>query len=163
MTFIVMAHNFQISTECQEDERLGLLGIKSFFLSNDNTFKNYNNPFDSWVGANCCNWDRVKCSNDDDLSSTAHVIELFLYDLLSYDPNNNTTSLLSASLFQDLKQLKTLDLSYNAFSHFTANQGVLCIFNFFLSLPIYIYSNLFHSKLIDNLCCFSFPSIFRTQ
>uniref|UniRef100_A0A1S3CFZ2 Leucine-rich repeat-containing N-terminal plant-type domain-containing protein n=1 Tax=Cucumis melo TaxID=3656 RepID=A0A1S3CFZ2_CUCME len=124
MTFIVMAHNFQISTECQEDERLGLLGIKSFFLSNDNTFKNYNNPFDSWVGANCCNWDRVKCSNDDDLSSTAHVIELFLYDLLSYDPNNNTTSLLSASLFQDLKQLKTLDLSYNAFSHFTANQGL---------------------------------------
>ena len=148
MMFIVLAHSFQISIECEEDERLGLLGIKSFFLSNDNTFKNYNNPFDSWVGANCCNWDRVKCNNDDDLTSTAHVIELFLYDLLSYDPNNNSpTSLLNASLFQDLKQLKTLDLSYNGFSRFTANQG-MCIFifllSFFLSLPILTYCNLFH-------------------
>ena len=135
MMFIVLAHSFQISIECEEDERLGLLGIKSFFLSYDNTFKNSNNPFDSWVGANCCNWDRVKCDNDDDLTSTAYVIELFLHDLLSYDPNNNNpTSLLNASLFQDLKQLKTLDLSYNTFSHFTANQGMY-IFNFFPFFP----------------------------
>ncbi|XP_031744356.1 receptor-like protein 15 [Cucumis sativus] len=152
MMFIVLAHSFQISIECEEDERLGLLGIKSFFLSYDNTFKNSNNPFDSWVGANCCNWDRVKCDNDDDLTSTAYVIELFLHDLLSYDPNNNNpTSLLNASLFQDLKQLKTLDLSYNTFSHFTANQG----FNHFSSFDkletLNLTGNYFENQIIPSL------------
>ena len=120
-TVMILVSDLQVCNGCVEEERLSLLHMKSIFLSYDIPHVFHKSPFPSWVGSNCCNWERVKCD-----TSGIHVVELSLYELFSdehYRGLDENYHLLNLSLFQNFKELKTLDLTYNAFNEITGNQG----------------------------------------
>jgi len=63
------------SDGCLENERIGLLQIKSYILSLGR--EEWNElELDSWVekSSDCCVWNRVKCSN---ISTQQHVTHCF--------------------------------------------------------------------------------------
>ncbi|XP_017979553.1 PREDICTED: uncharacterized protein LOC18507245 isoform X2 [Theobroma cacao] len=115
---------------CLEEERLGLLDLKSFA----NKFHSDHSDliFPSWVDdpeSDCCVWQRGTCN-----STTGRVIQLSLYNETRYAMNycprpsfwNHDKSeplLWNISLFQRFKELRTLDLSYNEIDGWMQNQG----------------------------------------
>ncbi|AES86912.2 leucine-rich receptor-like kinase family protein, putative [Medicago truncatula] len=101
---------------CLEKERISLLEIKHYFLSQ--TGDPYN-KLGSWVDdrdSNCCSWNNVKCSN----ISSGHIIELSIRKLLFDIPFDMK---LNVSLFRPFKELRLLDLSYNSFLGWIGNEG----------------------------------------
>ncbi|KAG8643707.1 receptor-like protein 15 [Manihot esculenta] len=108
---------------CFEEERLALLDFKAFVGSNG---FDADHLLPSWIDdptSNCCKWERVMCN-----STTGHVTKLSLnntrqYDIKSSSFHNENTWYVNLSMFQQLKELKTLNLSYNNFDCSIDDQG----------------------------------------
>uniref|UniRef100_A0A1S8AE62 Receptor like protein n=1 Tax=Citrus limon TaxID=2708 RepID=A0A1S8AE62_CITLI len=99
------------SEGCLDHERFALLRLKHLF---DDT-GSY--PYD-WVdgeGAiDCCQWERVECSN-----TTGRVIALDLFEMYS----GEYSWYLNASLFTPFQQLESLDLTDNKIAGCVENEG----------------------------------------
>ncbi|KAG6729830.1 hypothetical protein I3842_01G050800 [Carya illinoinensis] len=108
---------------CLEEERIGLLHLKSFLIISipPHTQSDYLLP--SWVDlekSDCCGWERVTCNS----TTGHHVVELSLDNLMP-DPYYSLYLhskreyfeehrwLLNVSLFEPFKELRSLDLSLN--------------------------------------------------
>ena len=101
---------------CLDKERIGLLEIKHYFVSQKGY---YSNELGSWVDdrdSNCCSWKRVKCSN----ISSGHITELSLSGLLYWTLHHN---IFNVSLFRPFEELRLLDLSANNIQGWTGNEG----------------------------------------
>ncbi|KAG6667470.1 hypothetical protein I3843_01G094000, partial [Carya illinoinensis] len=117
LVIFVQIHEYK---SCLEEERIGLLHLKSFLKSIPYT--NSNDLLPSWVdnskSIECCGWERVRCN-----STTSHIIELSLENL-KQDPyygehNYEKVSfgdrwLLNVSMLKPFKELRSLDISFNA-------------------------------------------------
>ncbi|XP_043817876.1 receptor-like protein 14 [Manihot esculenta] len=108
---------------CFEEERLALLDFKAFIGSNG---FDADHLLPSWIDdptSNCCEWERVICN-----STTGHVTELSLNNRRQYDLesdsfyNDENSWYVNLSMFQQLKELKTLNLSYNHFDYSIGEQ-----------------------------------------
>jgi len=123
---------------CLENERIGLLQIKSYILSLGRDERN-ELELGSWIenrSSDCCAWNRVKCSN---ISSQQHVTHLFLAGL-----NSRGSHLINGSLFSSFQELLSLDLSSNEYqgwigkgqlvspSYFTISSNSFFYFKFFI-------------------------------
>jgi len=100
---------------CLEKERIGLLKIKYYILSNKGDPYN-KTELASWVNdrdSNCCVWNRVKCSS-------GHITELSIQELLSETPD---PKMLNVSLFCPFEELHLLNLSYNYIQGWIGNKG----------------------------------------
>ncbi|KAF2323181.1 hypothetical protein GH714_033924 [Hevea brasiliensis] len=98
------------SKGCFEAERLALLNFKKFVVSDG---ADADHLLSSWVDdsmSDCCKWERVTCN-----STTSHVIELFLNNTRQHDEN---IWFIKLSMFQQLKELRNLNLSYNEIGGF---------------------------------------------
>ncbi|KAG8643723.1 hypothetical protein MANES_11G060349v8 [Manihot esculenta] len=109
---------------CFEEERLALLDFKAFVGSNG---FDADHLLPSWIDdptSNCCQWERVMCN-----STTGHVTELSLNNTRQYDIDSRSFYYdeniwyVNLSMFQQLKELKTLNLSYNHFDCSIDDQG----------------------------------------
>ncbi|KAI4305080.1 hypothetical protein L6164_028469 [Bauhinia variegata] len=103
---------------CLEKERMALLKIKAFFVSNGASDYGLH-KLDSWVddrSANCCGWDLVKCN-----PLTGHVSDLSLGKLHSGFADGYL--FLNGSLFLPFEDLRGLDLSLNWFHGFVEDKG----------------------------------------
>ncbi|XP_052300216.1 receptor-like protein 1 isoform X4 [Citrus sinensis] len=102
---------------CLEEERIGLLEIKRFFIS-INGGEYADEILTSWVDdgiSDCCDWERLKCN-----ATAGRVTELSLNRLKHYkssNPNNSSDGviILDLSLFPPFQELQSLDLSENWF------------------------------------------------
>ncbi|KAG2675469.1 hypothetical protein I3760_12G005400 [Carya illinoinensis] len=121
---------------CLEEERIGLLHLKSFLIISIRPLKAYNSNYllPSWVdheNSDCCGWERVTCN-----STTGHVEELSLNNLLAYDPTYDDDVhfyfkkvkyverwLLNVSLLEPFKELRSLDLSFNTIDGCMRDEG----------------------------------------
>ena len=120
---------------CIEEERTGLVELKSFLKSNTNSTDAF---LPSWVNeakSECCGWERVRCN-----ATTGHVIELSLYKIneeyvydLNPEPSDEYDSIffhnvnswfLNVSLLLPFKELRILDLSENRISGWLGNEGM---------------------------------------
>ncbi|KAG7951302.1 hypothetical protein I3843_12G001000 [Carya illinoinensis] len=122
---------------CLEEERIGLLHLKSFLVISIRPLEAYNSDYllPSWVNhekSDCCGWQQVTCN-----STTGHVKELSLDNLSPYYPtyDNNVYFyyykrvtyeerwLLNVSLLEPFKELRSLDLSFNAINGCIRDEG----------------------------------------
>ena len=112
---------------CLEKERIGLLEIKHYILSQQYEGDSFSkNELGSWVDdrdSNCCVWNRVKCSS-------GHITELSFQDLLWA----NDSKMLNVSLFRPFEELHLLDLSYNNFQGWIGNEGTTLVLIYKISL-----------------------------
>uniref|UniRef100_A0A2C9V022 Leucine-rich repeat-containing N-terminal plant-type domain-containing protein n=2 Tax=Manihot esculenta TaxID=3983 RepID=A0A2C9V022_MANES len=109
---------------CFEEERSTLLDFKAFVGSNG---FDADHLLPSWIDdptSNCCEWERVMCN-----STTGHVTELSLNNTRQYYMESysfyydENIWYVNLSMFQQLKELKTLNLSYNHFDCSIDDQG----------------------------------------
>ncbi|GKV50088.1 hypothetical protein SLEP1_g56804 [Rubroshorea leprosula] len=109
---------------------LALLEYKAFVNSDG---QDADHLLPSWVNDpedDCCKWERVDCD-----STTGHVIKLSLsntrqFDVLSsnmYNPKNSWH--LNISLFQPLKELRSLNLSFNVIAGWIQNKELSVLEN----------------------------------
>ncbi|GLT99604.1 hypothetical protein SLE2022_170330 [Rubroshorea leprosula] len=112
---------------CFEDEKAALLEFKAFVKSDG---YDADQLLPSWVNdpehKSCCKWERVGCD-----STTGHVIKLSLSNIRQFDDpyyglNDPRSWNLNLSLFQPFKELRSLNLSFNAISRIQ-NEGTLVI------------------------------------
>ena len=102
---------------CIEEERIGLLELKAFMISNSNYT---NHLLLSWVNgtkSECCYWEGVKCSK-----TTDHLIELSLYR--NFIPSDDKTWFLNVSLLHPFNELRSLDFSFNTIGGWLGNEGM---------------------------------------
>ncbi|KAF2323191.1 hypothetical protein GH714_034001 [Hevea brasiliensis] len=104
---------------CFEAERSALLNFKKFVVSDG---ADVDHLLSSWVDdsmSDCCKWERVTCN-----STTSHVIELFLNNTRQHDIDSESFYddeniwFIKLSMFQQLKELRNLNLSYNVIGGF---------------------------------------------
>ncbi|XP_058004792.1 receptor-like protein 56 isoform X4 [Hevea brasiliensis] len=104
---------------CFEAERSALLNFKKFVVSDG---ADADHLLSSWVDdsmSDCCKWERVTCN-----STTSHVIELFLNNTRQHDIDSKSFYddeniwFIKVSMFQQLKELRNLNLSYNVIGGF---------------------------------------------
>ena len=147
---------------CFEEERMGLLEIKEEFVRStpNATIRDHLYPSPTWVyilpswvddyKSECCEWERVTCN-----STTGHVTHLSLhniwefptsseesYDDFLYSPYfEDMVWFLNVSLFESLKELRSLDLSFNGIGGWIEHKGMLIyiISLFLLSVMTVIY------------------------
>ncbi|XP_041021879.1 receptor like protein 21-like [Juglans microcarpa x Juglans regia] len=114
---------------CLEEERIGLLHLKSFLKSIP--YANSDHLLPSWVddskSTECCDWERVTCN-----STTSHIIELSLENL-KQDPYYREHKyknvsfgdrwLLNVSMLEPFKELRSLDISFNAIGGWIPYEG----------------------------------------
>ena len=105
---------------CFEEERLALLQFKTSLGSDSDRI------LPSWVDdpkSDCCKWERVGCN-----STTGHVIELSLnatrpeHNRFHYSCEEYNWSV-NISMIQQIKELKSLDLSFNLISASIDKEG----------------------------------------
>ena len=116
---------------CFEEERMGLLEIKEEFV----TIRDHLLP--SWVDdykSECCEWERVTCD-----STTGHVTHLSLHNIWEFDDYfyysyefYYMVSFLNVSLFKSFKELRSLDLSFNAIGGWVEHKGMLISVSYYL-------------------------------
>ncbi|KAF2301407.1 hypothetical protein GH714_023810 [Hevea brasiliensis] len=97
---------------CNKVERMALLEFKSSLYKPQRHGRIPNFLLPSWIDdpqSDCCSWERVTCNH-----TTSHVIELSL-DNAYHDLPFFSSSLVNMSMFQPLKELRILNLSYNGF------------------------------------------------
>uniref|UniRef100_A0A6N2KWT3 Leucine-rich repeat-containing N-terminal plant-type domain-containing protein n=1 Tax=Salix viminalis TaxID=40686 RepID=A0A6N2KWT3_SALVM len=99
---------------CLEEERMGLLEIKSSIDPNGYDLRDWVDTSNENI-SNCCEWWRVECDN-----TTRRVIELTLPGVWYYRLGD---LVLNASLFLPFKELRSLDLGNNAIVGCHENQG----------------------------------------
>ena len=108
---------------CFEEERMGLLEIKEEFAL-------WFELLPSWVDdykSECCKWERVTCN-----STTGHVTHLSLYNLWE----NDRVWFPNVSLFESLKELRSLDLSYNTIGGWMEHEDGMLVY--ILSVSYYL-------------------------
>jgi hypothetical protein len=94
---------------CLEEERIGLLEIKSLIDLDGFYFRH-------WVdSSNCCEWPLIECDN-----TTRRVIQLSLSGARDESLGD---WVLNASLFLPFKELQSLDLGYNGLVGCLENEG----------------------------------------
>ncbi|KAJ0520006.1 putative non-specific serine/threonine protein kinase [Helianthus annuus] len=93
------ARNINSTVACIEHERLALLKFK-------HSVRDYGDMLSSWVGNDCCSWERVICDGVTRNVVSLHLRPDGLYSLQSKE--------LSHSL-GEVRHLKYLDLSFNYF------------------------------------------------
>ncbi|XP_058004810.1 receptor-like protein 14 isoform X2 [Hevea brasiliensis] len=117
--FMILWIQIHRSKGCFEAERLALLNFKKFVVSDG---ADANHLLSSWVDdsmSDCCKWERVTCN-----STTSHVIELFLNNTRQLDIDSESFYydeyiwFIKLSMFQQLKELRNLNLSYNGIGGF---------------------------------------------
>ncbi|XP_074284286.1 receptor-like protein EIX2 [Silene latifolia] len=91
--------------KCKPSERAALLNFKHNLTYFDKDVSS------SWKGDECCEWSRVLCDD-----TTGHILELYLN---GHDSNHllKMEKLESTVYLLELRQLESLDLSYNDFSY----------------------------------------------
>ncbi|XP_058000700.1 receptor like protein 21-like isoform X1 [Hevea brasiliensis] len=102
--------------------------------------------------SNCCKWERVKCN-----STTGHVTELSLnntrqYDIESisfYDDENIWFA--KFSMFQQLKELRSLNLSYNRIGGFIDDTGFETLSELKKLEVLDLSSNYFNNSILSSL------------
>lgn len=109
---------------CVEEERTGLLELKTFLKSHTNYTKPLLPTWADETKGECCSWERVNCS-----ATTGHVINLTLSYINEFQsPTVETyvrgTWFLNVSLLQPFKELRILDLSDNGISGWLGNEGM---------------------------------------
>lgn len=116
---------------CLEEERIGLLEIKRFFIS-INGGEYADEILTSWVDdaiSDCCDWERLKCN-----ATTGRVMELSLNYKHYNSSNSNSSSdgaiILDLSLFPPFQELQSLDLSGNWFGGVHESKGTYITFFF---------------------------------
>ena len=128
--FLMLMQN-QGCNGCLEKEKIALLEIKHYILSQQDEVDSYNNKeLGSWVDdrdSNCCSWKRVKCSN----FSSGHITELSLSWLLGLN-------MLNFSLFRPFEELRLLDLSKNDILRWIGDEGTPLILIYKTSLTKFI-------------------------
>ena len=132
---------------CFEEERMGLLEIKEEFVRStpNATIRDHLFPstvrvyiLPSWVDdhkSECCEWERVTCN-----STTGHVTHLSLHNIWEFDTKlveelngyffvisnfKDMAWFLNVSLFESFKELRSLDLSFNAIGGWIEHKGIL--------------------------------------
>ncbi|KAI4356213.1 hypothetical protein L6164_000252 [Bauhinia variegata] len=115
------------SKGCLREERTALLDIKAFLNAyNDSTLEL---RLSTWVNdptSDCCKWNHVKCD-----PFTNHVVKLYLQDLhvnphsvLQYNNHSMEVSI-DFSLFQNFKELRSLNLSQGGFQRLIHTEGTI--------------------------------------
>ena len=99
------------SEGCLDHERFALLRLKHFF---DDTGSYLYNWGDGEGATDCCQWERVECSN-----TTGRVIALDLFGTY----RREYSWYLNASLFTPFQQLESLDLHGKNIAGFVENEG----------------------------------------
>ncbi|KAG7994251.1 hypothetical protein I3843_01G049300 [Carya illinoinensis] len=116
---------------CLEEERVGLLHLKSFLVISIHPHTYSDDLLPSWVNHeknDCCGLERVTCNS----TTGHHVVELYLDSLVPnhyYDYEERKSFeerplLLNVSLFEPFKELRSLDLSYNAIDGCIPDEGL---------------------------------------
>ena len=126
---------------CFEEERMALLEIKGEFV-----LESFEDLLPSWVDdhkSECCEWERVTCN-----STTGHVTNLSLHNIWKFDTEvdphfyfKDIVWFLNVSLFKSFKELRSLDLSFNAIGGWIEPKGNVNIYPlyFLFSIMIVIY------------------------
>ncbi|WCJ40504.1 receptor like protein 14 [Euphorbia peplus] len=103
---------------CFEEERLALLHFKTFVQSNGADADLLLPSWTPLTSPDCCQWERVTCN-----STTRRVIKLSLNDTrqIHFDGYYEDLSAwyLNVSMFAPFKELRSLNLSFNAVGEFT--------------------------------------------
>ncbi|XP_057998141.1 receptor-like protein 14 isoform X1 [Hevea brasiliensis] len=116
---IILGTQIHGNKGCFEAERLALLNFKKFVVSDG---ADADHLLSSWVDdsmSDCCKWERVTCN-----STTSHMIELFLNNTRQHDIDSESLFdgeniwFIKLSMFQQLKELRNLNLSYNEIGGF---------------------------------------------
>nr|POF24470.1 lrr receptor-like serine/threonine-protein kinase gso1 [Quercus suber] len=143
---------------CFEEERMGLLEIKEEFARStpNATIRDHLPPstrvyiLPSWVDdhkSECCEWERVTCN-----STTGHVTHLSLHNIWEFDDYFNLKDMvwfLNVSLFESFKELRSLDLSYNAIGGWIEHKDLASL----RSLKVLnLADNYFNGSLPKYLC-----------
>nr|XP_023908206.1 LRR receptor-like serine/threonine-protein kinase FLS2 [Quercus suber] len=129
---------------CLEEERMGLLELKTFLKSNVN---HTNHLFPSWVNdvrSECCGWERVTCND-----ITGHVIELSLSSIINQSYYNRW--LLKVSLLQPFKKLRNLDLSANGILGWLKNEEPNCLSKLSKLTHLNLRENKFDKEILRSL------------
>ena len=125
---------------CLEEEKMGLLEIKS-------SIHPYGFNLRDWVDtsnesiSNCCEWGYVECDN-----TTRRVIQLDLSGVNYYSLSVGDL-VLNASLFLPYKELRSLDLRFNAIVGCHENQDLCCCYIIIL-LSEYYYTEIILIKCL---------------
>ncbi|KAI7750136.1 hypothetical protein M8C21_008164, partial [Ambrosia artemisiifolia] len=145
------ARNRNSTVACFEHERLALLEFKDGVTIGDSSY----DMLSSWVGNDCCHWERVTCNG-----VTGNIESLHLRaDFATFYREYLVVEELSTSL-QKLRHLKYLDLSGNYFQEnqipeFIGSLNQLTYLNLsnsyfsFSAIIPYHIGNLSHLKILD--------------
>lgn len=103
---------------CLEKEKLGLLDLKTFLISNSTSTYNNLTSWDEKSDVDCCSWERVKCNH-----TTGHVMDLLLGGVTI--PTNTTYIwVFNFSYFLPFNHLVHLDLSNNYLDGWVEIEGL---------------------------------------
>ncbi|XP_030971224.1 receptor-like protein 13 [Quercus lobata] len=155
---------------CFEEERMGLLEIKEEFARStpNATIRDHLPPslarayiLPSWVDdykSECCEWERVTCN-----STTGHVTHLSLQNIWEFDTEGpyyyflytsdfkDMVWFLNVSLFESLKELRSLDLSYNAIGGWIEHKGSESLLRLNKLESLDLDANNFNRSIIQSL------------
>ncbi|KAL4629137.1 hypothetical protein ACB092_05G287000 [Castanea dentata] len=157
---------------CFEEERMGLLEIKEEFVRStpNETIQEsikYLIPsgvyplfgghiLPSWVDdhkSECCEWERVTCN-----STTGHVTHLSLHNIWEFDVYfyypfdfEDMVWFLNVSLFESFKELRSLDLSFNAIGGWIEHKGSESLLRLNRLESLDLDCNIFNRSIIHSL------------
>ncbi|KAL0012857.1 hypothetical protein SO802_007965 [Lithocarpus litseifolius] len=160
---------------CFEEERMGLLEIKKEFVRSipNVTFEYFSPPrvyhpfgghiLPSWVDdhkSECCEWERVTCN-----STTGHVTHLSLHNIWEFDMEvepfdyylgysfefKDMAWFLNVSLFESFKELRSLDLSFNAIGGWIEHKGFEGLLKLNKLESLDLDANIFNRSIIQSL------------
>ncbi|KAH9687699.1 Receptor-like protein 13 [Citrus sinensis] len=124
------------SEGCLDHERFALLRLKHFF---DDTGSHLYNWGDGEGATDCCQWERVECSN-----TTCRVIALDLFGTY----RREYSWYLNASLFTPFQQLESLDLHGKNIAGFVENEGLERLSNL---KRLDLSHNLFNNSILSSV------------
>ncbi|KAK7843771.1 receptor-like protein 13 [Quercus suber] len=143
---------------CFDEERMGLLEIKEEFVRSTPS-KTIRDPLlPSWVDdhkSECCEWERVTCN-----STTGHVTHLSLHNIWDWEFHTEMDPLgffeymvwfLNVSLFESFKELRSLDLSFNAIGGWIEHKGSQILLRLNKLERLNLDFNLFNRSIIPSL------------
>ncbi|KAH9753632.1 Receptor-like protein 13 [Citrus sinensis] len=128
------------SERCLDQERFALLRLKLFF---DDPFNSLHHWVDDEGATDCCQWERVECSN-----TTGRVIQLDLSFIGNWDLKERY---LNASLFTPFQQLESLYLKYNNIAGCVENEGIERLSRLSNLKMLDLSENLFNNSILSSV------------
>ncbi|GAY67748.1 hypothetical protein CUMW_258990 [Citrus unshiu] len=128
------------SEGCLDQERFALLRLKLFF---DDPFNSLHHWVDDEGATDCCQWERVECSN-----TTGRVIQLDLSFIGNWDLKERY---LNASLFTPFQQLESLYLEYNNIAGCVENEGIERLSRLSNLKMLDLSENLFNNSILSSV------------